>query len=148
MKIMLLQDIKGQGKKGEIISVSDGYARNYLFPRKLAQEATQGVMNDVAKRDKEKKAAEEHERKSYIELAARMESLIVRIKAKAGSAGRLFGSVTSKEISEELQKQYGIEIDKRKITLAEPLKHYGAAEVPAKLYHGVDAVIHVIVTEE
>jgi len=148
MKIILLQDVKGQGKKDEIVNVSDGYARNYLFPRKLAREATADALNAAVLKEKAKKEAAERERLQMVELAKQLEAMVVRIKAKAGAGGKLFGSVTSKEISEALAEQFKVDIDKRKIALDDPIKQYGMAQVSAKLGHGVDAIIMVQVMEE
>jgi large subunit ribosomal protein L9 len=147
MKVILLQDVKGQGKKGEVVNVSDGYARNYLFPRKIAEQATADALNTIKLKDKAKKELDDREKQKLQELAVTLQSMVVRVIAKAGENGKLFGSVTSKEISEELEKQYGIAVDKRKISLAEPIKTYGSFEVPAKLGHEVSAVIMVNVTE-
>jgi len=147
MKVILQQDIKGQGKKGEIVQVSDGYARNYLFPRKLAIEATTDALNAIKLHDKAVKEAGERERQKLAELAKSLESRVTRIQAKAGTNGKLFGSVTSKEISDELKKQHGVDIDKRKILLDEPIKQYGSYQLPAKLGYDITATIMVVVTE-
>lgn len=147
MKIILLQDVKGQGKKGEIVNVSDGYARNYLFPRKLAEQATTDALNAVKIKDKAKKEAEQRERQNMLELSKKLESMLVLVKAKAGESGKLFGSVTTKEISDELEKQHGVVIDKRKIQLDEPIRTYGSFEVPAKLGYEVTGTIMVQVAE-
>ena len=148
MKVILLADVKGQGKKGEILNVSDGYARNYLFPRKLAQEATVDALNAAVLKEKAKKEAMEREKAAMAELAKELDSMIVVVKARgSGQGGKLFGSVTSAEISEELKKQHGIDIDKRKIALAEPIRQYGVTVVPAKLGYGIEASLTVQVAE-
>ena len=148
MKVILLTDVKGQGKKGEIVNVSDGYARNYLFPRKLAQEATVDALNAAKLKEKAKQEAAEREKAAMQALASQLESLIVVVKARgSGQGGKLFGSVTSAEISEELKKQHDIDIDKRKIALAEPIRQYGVTAVPAKLGYGIEATLTVQVAE-
>ncbi len=148
MKIILLNDVKGQGKKGDIVNVSDGYARNYLFPRGLAQEATADALNSARLREKAKKEAQEREKAEFEELAKRLSTLIVVVKARgSGAGGKLFGSVTSAEISEELARQFSIEIDKRKIALPEPIRQYGVVEVPVKLGYGIEASVKVQVAE-
>jgi len=138
MKVILNVDVKGQGKKGELKEVSDGYARNYLLPRKLATEATADNLN--AFRLKEKAEAEEN--------AKKLGAIQVKIAAKAGSNGKLFGSVTSKEISDALHEQFDLTIEKQKIVQAEPIKSFGAYEVKCKLGYEVTGTIHVLVIEE
>lgn len=147
MKVILQQDVKGQGKKGEIVQVSDGYARNYLFPRKLAVEATTDALNAIKLHDQAIRDAEAREKKKMEELAKDLENKVTRVAAKAGANGKLFGSVTSKEIADELKKQYGVDIDKRKIQLEEPIKHYGSFELTAKLGYDVVATVRIQVTE-
>ncbi|MGI5936696.1 MAG: 50S ribosomal protein L9 [Oscillospiraceae bacterium] len=148
MKVILLQDVKGQGKKGEIKEVSDGYARNYLLPRKLAAEATPDKLNALKQQEKAKAAQAAREKAQAEETAKKLQSLVVIIPAKSGGSGRLFGSITSKEISEALLAQHEINIEKNKIVLSEPIKNYGTYEVKCKLGHEVSGVINVIVTEE
>ncbi|MBR6377235.1 MAG: 50S ribosomal protein L9 [Oscillospiraceae bacterium] len=148
MKVILTQDVRGQGKKGEMINVSDGYARNFLFPRKLAQEATADNvntmhMNDKAKREKEQKAREE-----AAALSAKMRDMTLTVLAKGGGAGRLFGSVTSQEIAEALKAQENVELDKRKIVIDEPIKTVGLYTVKVKLGFGIDANLKVDVKEK
>jgi large subunit ribosomal protein L9 len=147
MKVLLQQDVKGQGKKGEVVELSDGYARNYLFPRKLAVEATKDVLNAVSIKEKAKKEAEEREKERLRALAKSLETMVTRIPAKAGASGKLFGAVTAKEISEELNRQHSIDIDRRKIVLDEPIKVYGSFQVTAKLGYDIVAVIMINVTE-
>jgi large subunit ribosomal protein L9 len=148
MKVVLQQDVKGHGKKGDIVNVSDGYARNFLIPRKLAIEATPDALNAAKQRKKAEAAAEKRERERLAGIAESLQSKVVRVKAKAGANGKLFGSVTSKEISEELSKQHGIDIDKRKIVMDEPIKQYGNFQLTAKLGYDINATLMVLVTEE
>jgi large subunit ribosomal protein L9 len=146
MKVILRQDIKGTGKKGEILNVSDGFARNYLFPKALAVEATAGNLKSVIQsKDAEarRKAVSEQ---SAREIAVRLKELTVTIKAKAGEGGKLFGSVTGREIAEALLDQHHIEVDKKKIEMEEPLKAVGAHDVRVRLYAGVSSVIQVNIT--
>lgn len=146
MKVVLKQDVKGQGKAGQLVNVSDGYARNFLFPRQLAVPADAQVMNDL--RNKEE-AAQYHarvEKEAALNAAAALKDKAVKISAKAGSAGRLFGAVTTKEVAEALNKQFGIKIDKRKITM-DDIKAYGSYTAEVKLHTGVVAQITVVVAE-
>ncbi|MBR2296707.1 MAG: 50S ribosomal protein L9 [Clostridia bacterium] len=148
MKVVLLQDVKGQGKKNDIIEVSDGYARNFLFPRKLAVVADARAMNDV----KNKKVSEEHkieqEKARARELATKIGEIKVVIKAEAGSDGRFYGAVTSKDIAEALKKEFSLDIDKRKIELDAPIKAFGTYIVEVKLYAGISAKLSVQVVEK
>ena len=147
MKVILLQDVRGQGKKGEVVNVSDGYARNFLFPRKLAQEATADALNAIKIQEEAKRASDAREKAKMEQLAAQFEKTTVKISAKAGANGKLFGSVTSKEISEELKKQFDIDVDKRRILLDEPIKTFGSYQLTAKLGYDVTAKLNVIVAE-
>lgn len=137
MKVILMQDIKGVGKKDTIINANDGYARNYLFPKKLAVEAN----NENLAKLKSKQNAEAHkkdlEKQKAEELKQKLSKIELRINVKAGENGKIFGSITSKEISAELKKQYNIEIDKKKIILKEPIKELGAFTLETKLYEGI-----------
>ncbi|MGN1080555.1 MAG: 50S ribosomal protein L9 [Acutalibacteraceae bacterium] len=147
MKVILKEDVKGTGKKGELCSVADGYARNYLFPRKLAVEANAQAMNEY---NGKAEAAAHHaaEDKANAEaLAKRLNGKVVTVKAKAGSGGRLFGAVTSKEISGMIKSQLGEDIDKKKITVAD-IKSCGTYNADIKLYKGISATVKVMVTEE
>lgn len=148
MKVILLADVKGQGKKGEMKEVSDGYARNYLLPRKLAVEANADNMNALRLKEKAKAAQIAAEKAKALENAKQLESIVVKIRAKAGSNGKLFGSITSKEISEALANQYGIEIEKQKIVQPEPIKAYGSYEVKCKFGYEINGTVHLMVTEE
>ncbi len=148
MKVILNVDVKGQGKKGELKEVSDGYARNYLLPRKLAVEATADNLNAYKLKEKAKAAQIAAEKAKALENAKQLESIIVKIGAKAGSNGKLFGSITSKEISDALAKQHSIEIEKQKIVLADPIKTFGSFDVKCKFGHEISGIVHVLVTEE
>lgn len=148
MKIILLQDEKKLGKKGDIIEASDGYARNYILPKKIGVEATAANINDLKlKKANDAKVAREllDEAKA---LAAELDSKSVTVKIKAGTGGRSFGSVTSKEIAAAAKEQLGIEIDKKKIVLADPLKNFGSYDVSIKLHPQVTGKLNVKVTEE
>ena len=148
MKVILQKDIKGQGKKGELKEVSDGYARNYLIPRGLAVEATADNLNTMRLKDKARQAQIAREKALAQEYAERLGSVIVHVKAKGGEGGRLFGSVTSKEISEALAAQHDMKIEKNQIVQTEPIKQFGSYQVKCKLGHEISGVINVMVTEE
>ena len=147
MKIILQQDVPGQGKKGELVSVSDGYARNYLFPRKLAVEATPGALNTYNLNEKAKADHLAREKAKAQAAAEKLKTCNVKISAKAGSGGRLFGAVTSTDIAEALHAQFGVELDKRSLVIHEPIKHYGVYKLKAKLGHEVSAELSVEVGE-
>lgn len=147
MKVILLQDVKSQGKKDQIIEVSDGYARNFLFPKKLAAEATADVINSRKIADAAAKRRADLEKKAALELKAQLENMIVTLKAKAGTGGRLFGSVTTKEIADALKAQYKIDIEKNKFTIENPIKAFGTYEVKVKLYPEVSGIVKVKVVE-
>ncbi len=148
MKVIFTTDVKGQGKKGELKEVSEGYGRNYLLPRKLAVEATTDNMNTLRLKEKAKAAAIAAEKAKALENAKQLESIIVKISAKAGSAGKLFGAVTSQEISDALKAQFGIEIEKQKIVQTDPIKNFGSYDVKCKFGYEISGVIHVLVVEE
>ena len=148
MKVIFNVDVKGQGKKGEMKEVSDGYARNYLLPRKLAMEANADNLNAYKLKEKAKAAQIAKEKAAAQETAAKLSGIQVKIAAKAGSAGKLFGSVTSKEISEALREQFGIEIEKQKIVQAEPIKSFGTFEVKCKLGYEITGTVSVLVIED
>ena len=147
MKVILKQDLKGTGKKGEMINVSDGYARNYLLPRGLAIEANAQAMGEL----KAKQAAAEHkaavEKQAAQELCDQLKGKTVKIGAKAGQGGKLFGSVTAKEISEAIAQQYGAQVDKRKIVLDADIKAFGNYTVQIKLHPGITAELYVMLGE-
>ena len=148
MKVILQQDVKGHGKKGQMVEVSDGYARNFLLPRKLAVEASAENINTMKMQDKARRAREAEERAAAVELSGRLKDCPVKIVAKAGQGGRLFGSVTSKEISQSLKDQFQMDVNKSKIVLPEPIKSFGSFEVKCKLGYEVTGTIHVLVVEE
>lgn len=146
MKVILLADVKGHGKKGELCNVSDGYARNFLFPKKLAVEADNAALNELKNREESVAHHKKEEIKAANETASKLEGKTVVIKAKAGQGGRLFGSVTSKEIAQEIKNTLGIEIDKKKMT-APDIKNFGEYTAEIKLYQGITAKLTVKVTE-
>ncbi len=148
MKVILQQDIKGQGKKGQLKEVSDGYGRNYLLPRGLAIEATADNLNTMRLKDKARQAQIAKERAQAQEYAEKLGAVIVHVKAKAGAGGKLFGSVTSKEIAEALAAQHGITVEKNQIVQSEPIKQFGTFQVKCKLGYEITGTIHVMVTEE
>ena len=148
MKVIFNEDVRGQGKRGEMKEVSDGYARNYLLPRKLASEATPDMLNAFKLKEKAKKAQMAREKAQAEENAKRLEGVVVKISARAGQGGRLFGAITSQEISDALREQHGIEIEKNKIVQAEPIKQFGSFEVKARLGSEISGVINVLVTEK
>ena len=147
MKVILTQDVRGQGKCGQMIDVSDGYARNFLLPRKLAQEATADNINTMRMNDKATQERQAKERAEALELRNRMKDMTVVVTAKGGGAGRLFGSVTNTEVSEALAKQAGIQLDKRKIVLDEPIKSVGVYTVKCKLGYEINAELKIEVKE-
>lgn len=147
MKVILLQDIRGKGKKGQMIEASDGYARNFLLPRKMAIEATADNVNTMKMNDKAKAEQAAREKAQAQEFAEKLKEITVEIKAKAGTGGRLFGSITSAEVSEALKKQFGIAIDKKKIVQDEPIKSFGTFSMKAKLGYEIVATISVHVSE-
>ena len=147
MKVILTQDVRGQGKRGQRFVVSDGYARNFLLPRKLAQEATADNINTMRMNDKATQERQAKERAEALELRNRMKDMTVVVTAKGGGAGRLFGSVTNTEVSEALAKQAGIQLDKRKIVLDEPIKSVGVYTVKCKLGYEINAELKIEVKE-
>ena len=148
MKVIFNTDVRGQGKKGEMKEVSDGYARNYLMPRGLASPATADAVNALKLKEKAKAAQMAKEKAAAEENAKRLSGVVVQISARAGQGGRLLGAVTSQEIAEALREQHGIEIEKNKIVQAEPIKQFGSYEVKAKLGYEVSGTINVLVTEK
>ena len=147
MKVILLSDVKGQGKKGEIVNVSDGYARNFLFPRNLAQEANAQNLNSAQVRQDAAAHKKAVEKKNAEELAAQLADRGVTIQAKCGSTGRLFGAITNAEIAEALSAQTGLDIDKKKVVLQNPIKELGTYTVTLKLYAGVQTNIRLTVQD-
>ncbi len=148
MKVILLADVKGQGKKNDVIEVSDGYAKNFLIPRKLAKAADAQSLNDVKVREEARLYRIETEKKEAQALAKKLETLIVEIPASSGSDGRLYGSITAKDISERLAADHKIVIDKRRLSLGETIKAYGTYRVEAKLYTEVTGTVTVKVCEK
>ena len=147
MKVIFQQDVRGQGKKGEMKEVSDGYARNYLLPRNLAVEANRDNMNALALREKAKKAQEARERAAAAENAARLKDVVVTVRARAGANGKLFGAVTSQEICDALKEQHGLEIEKNKLVQSEPIKAYVSYSVKCKFGYGIDGTVNLLVVE-
>lgn len=143
MKVILKADVKALGKKGQVFEVSDGYARNFLFPKNLAVEATSGNLSDLASKKANEEKKKEKEKQDAQALAEKLKSLAVEIITKSGEGGRLFGSVTNKEIAEALKLKYGIEVDRRKLELKEPIKALGTFNVHAKLHPEVTAQFQV-----
>lgn len=146
MKVILKADVKNLGKKGELVNTSDGYARNYLFPKGLAIEANATAMNDFNNKESAKKFHKEEEIKAAKADAAKLDGKTVKVTAKAGANGKLFGSVTGKDISAAIKQQLGIEVDKRKIAVAD-IKQFGTFEAEVKVYQGIGAKISVQVLE-
>ena len=148
MKVILQQDVRGQGKKGQMIEVSEGYGRNFLLPRKLAVPATADAINTMNLKEKARKAEEARLKAEAQETAGKLENCPVKISAKAGNGGKLFGAVTTKEISEGLKAQYGLDVAKSKIVQEEPIKAFGTYELKCKLGYEVTGTIYVVVAEE
>ena len=147
MKVIFLQDVKGQGKKGEMKEVSDGYARNYLLPRNLATQATADNLNALKIKEKAAVAKAAKEKAQAEENARKLEGVQVIIRARSGGSGKLFGAVTSAEIASALKEQYGIDIEKNKIVQGEPIKTYGTYTVKAKLGYEVSGNVNLLVVE-
>ena len=145
MKVILLADVKGSGKKGALVNVSDGYARNFLFPKKLAKEANAQALNELNNEIKSKEHKIEVQKNEALENAKKLEGKTVKISASAGENGRLFGSVTSKEIAQEIKATLGVDVDKRKISLKTDIKAYGTYECEVKLFNGVTAKMFISV---
>ena len=148
MKVIFLTDVRGQGKKGEMKEVSVGYARNYLFPRNLATEATADTLNALKLKEKAKAAQAAKEKAKAEEYGKKLAAVQVIVRAKAGSSGKLFGAVTSEAISKALKEQYDMDIEKNKIVQAEPIKSFGSYTVKAKLGYEVNGNINVLVVED
>ena len=148
MKVILQQDVKGQGKKGQMIEVAEGYARNFLLPRKLAVPATADAMNTMRLQEKARKAEEARQRAEAEATAEKLKGAVVKLTAKAGANGKLFGAVTAKEIAEGLLNQHSIELNKQEIVLDEPIKSYGSYELKVKLGFEITGTLYVVVSEE
>ena len=147
MKVILLQDVKGKGKKGQMIEVSDGYARNYMLPKKMAIEATADSINTMRMNDKAAAERAAKERAEAVEISNRLREMILVVTAKGGGAGRLFGSVTNQEIADALKAKTGITLDKRKITISDPIKNVGTYTVQCKLGYEITAPLTVKIEE-
>ncbi len=145
MKVILTQDVKAQGKKGQMITVSDGYARNFLLPRGLAIEANAQAITEMENREQARQHKIEEDIKEAKALAEKLEGLQIKIQTGAGEDGRLYGSVTTKDIAEALAAQHGITLDKRKIQLDTPIRAYGCYQLPVKLLNGISGKLHVLV---
>ena len=148
MKVILQQDVKGQGKKGQMVEVSEGYARNFLLPRKLAIVATTDAINTMNLKEKARKAEEARQKAEAEATVEKLKECMVKLTAKAGNGGRLFGAVTTKEISEGLKAQFNIDIPKQKLVLEEPIKAFGSYQIKAKLGFEVVGTVYVSVFEE
>ena len=146
MKVILKQDVKNLGKKGELVNASDGYARNYLFPRGLAMEANASAMNDFNNKENAKKFHKQEEIKAAQADCAKLDGKTFKLTTKAGSNGKLFGSVTAKDVSAEIKKELNLDVDKRKISM-DDVKQFGTYEAEVKVYQGITAKIYVQVTE-
>ena len=145
MKVIFLKDVKGTAKAGDVKEVADGYARNFLFPRKLAVEADAKILNEIKGREESLKHKIEVETAEAKALAAKLDSTLIKITASSGADGRLYGSITAKDIAEHLAKDHGITVDKRKIQLSDPIRAYGKFDLDVKLYTDVTAKVHVLV---
>ena len=148
MKVVLLQDVKDLGKKEELVNVSDGYARNYLFPRKLAVEATSGKLKELEEKKNFEMKKKEKERQAAKELADKLGKLEINFKVKAGENGKLFGSITGKDVADAIKSQHKIDIDKKKVVLHDAIKALGTYQVEIKVYPEISAEINVKVAEE
>ncbi len=145
MKVLLLEDVKAQGKKGEIINVSDGYAKNFLFPRNLAKEATAQVISEVKAKNDSAAYKKETERKAALELADKIKDAVIVFKTTGGEDGRLYGAVTTKDVAEKINLQLGLAIDKKKIVLSDNIKRTGEYSVKIKLYPEISVELKIIV---
>ena len=148
MKVILQQDVKGQGKKAQLIEASEGYARNYLLPRKLAIAATADAINTMNLKEKARRAEEARQKEAAMAAAEQLKALLVKIPAKAGAGGRLFGAVTTKEISDALKQQHNVDIPKQKLVLDDPIKSFGTYQVKARLGFEISGTVNVLVCEE
>jgi len=147
MKVILMQDVKGKGKKGQMIDISDGYARNYLLPRKLAVEATADAVNTMRMNDKAAAEKAAKEKAEALEISKQLRAMTLVVTAKGGGAGRLFGSVTNQEIADALREKSGITLDKRKIVISDPIKSIGTYTVQCKLGYEITAPLNVKIEE-
>ena len=148
MKVILQKDVKGKGKKGQMIDVAEGYARNFLLPQKLAILATADAMNTMNLQAKAKAKADAEAKAAALAIAEKLKSCQVKISAKGGNGGKLFGAVTGKEIAAALKEQHAMEVDSKKLVLSEPIKSFGSYEVKAKLGYEISGTVYVLVVEE
>ena len=147
MKVILLQDVKGKGKKGQMLEVSDGYARNFMLPRKMAVEATADAINTMRMNDKATQERIAREKAAALEISRKLREMTLTVTAKGGGAGRLFGSVTNQEIADALKAKAGVTIDKRKIVISDPIKNVGTYTVTCKLGYEINAPLTVKIEE-
>lgn len=147
MKVVLLQDVKAQGKKGDLVNVSDGYARNFLFPKGLAVEADAKIMNELRTKEEARLHKIEEEKAAARTVAEKLTGIVVKLKSTAGADGRLYGSITAKDIAEELSDKHGIIIDKRKIVMDGPIRAFGTYALDVKLYTEIIGKINVVVSD-
>lgn len=147
MKVIFLQDVKGQGKKGEVKNVSEGYAQNFLLPRGLVRPATEGNVKTLEQQNAAEQKRKLQEKEEAAQLGKKLEEMTVELKAKAGEGGRLFGAITSKQVAEALAK-HGVKIDKRKIEMSDPIRSLGVTQIQVKLHPEVKSTLKVHVTEE
>ncbi|MCR5262735.1 MAG: 50S ribosomal protein L9 [Clostridiales bacterium] len=148
MKVILLQDVPAQGKKGALIKVSDGYARNFLIPKGLAKEADKGAIADLKAKEEAAIRRAAIEKQNALDTAAKLTGLTVKIVKSGGGEGKIYGSVTTKDISDALKAQHGVDIDKRKISVPEPIKTYGGYTADVKLYPEISGKINIIVSDK
>ena len=143
MKVVLLADVKGQGKKGDLVNVSDGYARNFLFPKKLAMEANATILNEIKNKAEAESYKKAEDKKAALQLSEKLKEIVLKYKSTGGADGKLYGAVTAKDIADKLSADYGITVDKRKIVIAETIKTVGQYVLDVKLYPEVVAKLHV-----
>ena len=148
MKVILTQDVRGKGKKGQMIEAAEGYARNFLLPKGMAVLATADAVNTMNLQSKAKAKADAEAKAAALEIAEKLKSCQVKIAAKGGEGGKLFGAVTGKEIAAALKEQYGMDVDSKKLVLDQPIKTFGSFEVKAKLGFEISGTVYVLVTEE
>ena len=148
MKVILKADVRGKGKKGQMIEVAEGYARNFLMPKGLAVLATADAVNTMRLQEKAKAKADAEAKAAALEIAEKLKGMQVKVPSKGGEGGKLFGAVTGREISAALKEQHGVEIDSKKLVLDEPIKSFGSYQVKAKLGFEISGAVNVIVTEE
>ena len=148
MKVILKADVRGKGKKGQMIEVAEGYARNFLMPKGLAVLATADAVNTMRLQEKAKAKADAEAKAAATEIAEKLKGLQVKVVSKGGEGGKLFGAVTGREISAALKEQHGVDIDSKKLVLDEPIKSFGSYQVKAKLGFEISGTVSVIVTEE